>query len=351
MKILYIGDKLIGNPKDGGDAVKKRNRDMLKQICEHVDVIEIPKINYFKHILNVLTFRNYGHTRALWKRIRIAVQNDYDFIFIDGSSNGEYVNKLNKLRQKTIVFCHNVEYEYYRTKYASHKNLLNFVLMWYVKYNEKLTVQNADRLVTLNQRDDDGFEKYYGRKGDYRLPITFGRNINDREINNIIGTYLLFVGSNFCSNNEGIKWFIENVSPHINIETHVVGSCCSAVKDIVNLKNYPNVKLLGFVEDLDIEYRGAAGVICPIFTGSGMKTKTIEALSYGKTIIGTTEAFVGVDGDYDKLGGLCNTADEFEKVINKMNKKTLNDYSVKLFNIYYFEDVVYPRFKHFLESI
>ena len=351
MKILYIGDQLIGNPKDGGDAVKKRNRDMLCQICKQVDIIEIPKISYAKHFTNVLLLKNYGHTQALWKKISNAIQKSYDLIFIDGSSNGEYVKKLKNMHQKTIVFCHNVEFEYYKTKYYSSKNLINYVLMQYVKYNERLVVENTYKLVTLNKRDDEGFENCYGRKGDYRLPITFGKNVLNEELENFNGKYLLFVGSNFCSNNEGIKWFVEKVAPHIHIEIHVVGSCCSAVKDIIDVNKYPNVELLGFVDDLEKEYREAAGVICPIFTGSGMKTKTIEALSYGKTIIGTSEAFMGVEGDYEKIGGLCNTADEFIDTINRMKHNTFNKYSMEVFNKFYSEEVVYPKFKEFLESI
>jgi len=34
-------------------------------------------------------------------------------------------------------------------------------------------------------------------------------------------------------------------------------------------------------------------VILPIISGSGMKTKTAEALMYGKSIIGIKEAFEG----------------------------------------------------------
>lgn len=45
-------------------------------------------------------------------------------------------------------------------------------------------------------------------------------------------------------------------------------------------------------------------LIAPIFEGSGMKLKTAEALMYGKTVFGTTEAFEGYDVDYEQVGGL-----------------------------------------------
>lgn len=351
MRILYIGDKIVYPPKDGGDAVKKRNRDMLTQICDYVDIIEIPKISYFRHLINVLLLRNYGHTASVWKKIEHALSNKYDYVFFDGSTNGAYVKALEQRGFHTIVFCHNVECEYYKTKYYSNKGIVNFVLMYYVKYNEKLAVQNTYKLVTLNKRDDDGFLKLYGRKGDYKLPITFSALSPAPHDVSTDSHYLLFVGSNFCSNNEGISWFIENVSPYINIQLNVVGSCCNAVNEMLDIKKYPNVKLLGFVDDLDDMYRKATGVVCPIFTGSGMKTKTIEALQYGKTIFGTSEAFVGVEGNLNKIGALCDCAAQFIESINKMQLNTYNAYSMDVFNKYYSERMVYPLFKNFLNNI
>lgn len=38
-------------------------------------------------------------------------------------------------------------------------------------------------------------------------------------------------------------------------------------------------------------------MVMPIFSGSGMKVKTAEALMYGKFLIGTKEAFEGYEID------------------------------------------------------
>lgn len=42
---------------------------------------------------------------------------------------------------------------------------------------------------------------------------------------------------------------------------------------------------------------------------------------YGKSIFGTTEAFQGYEIDYEKIGGVCNTAEEFIFKINNYIKK------------------------------
>ena len=50
---------------------------------------------------------------------------------------------------------------------------------------------------------------------------------------------------------------------------------------------------MDLLDDLGEYYRNCDVVIAPIFEGSGMKTKTTEALMWGKYIIGTNESFCG----------------------------------------------------------
>ena len=69
--------------------------------------------------------------------------------------------------------------------------------------------------------------------------------------------------------------------------------------------------------DLNIHFDWADIMILPIFKGSGMKVKTCEALMFGKHIIGSKEAFEGYDLDYDRVGGRCETKEEFIDCINR----------------------------------
>ena len=57
-----------------------------------------------------------------------------------------------------------------------------------------------------------------------------------------------------------------------------------------------NVTVVGSVENLDEWYNKADLVVGPIFKGEGMKTKTCEALMYGKRYLGTDEALEGYEG-------------------------------------------------------
>ena len=103
--------------------------------------------------------------------------------------------------------------------------------------------------------------------------------------------------------------------------------------DGVDFKNISSqVHIYGFVVDLSDFYYRAKIVISPIHVGGGMKTKTAEALMYGKTILGSSEAFEGYEID-DRCMILCNTADEYIDNIRKLRNSTsrLNILSRNLF--------------------
>lgn len=59
------------------------------------------------------------------------------------------------------------------------------------------------------------------------------------------------------------------------------------------LKSQP--ALLGLVDDLGYFYDNVECVLNPMMGGTGLKIKTIEALAYGAKVIGTRDAFAGLD--------------------------------------------------------
>lgn len=349
-RVLYIGMEIVGKPITGGEGGQLRNRAMLKRLFD-VDIIEVPKISNVKHIVNLLTLRSYGHTNTLWKRIKKKLSEKFDFVFFDGSGYGTYVKYLNKHGYKTIVFFHNVEKEFCKQRFRLQKNIMNYALIHYVGYNEHLSVKYASRVVALNSRDSEGLSKLYNRKADLVLPIAHQVITKQDLLCESQGGYLLFVGADFYANNEGILWFIHNVAPYINKKVCIVGSCCNAIQKAIDASHYPNIKLLGFVDDIGEMYKKANAVICPIFSGSGTKTKTIEALRYGKSVIGTTESFVGIEANFNQIGALCNNAEEFIKVINEKTFDVFNNYSYDLFVHCFSTEANDPVFNHMVECL
>ena len=73
---------------------------------------------------------------------------------------------------------------------------------------------------------------------------------------------------------------------------------------------------------------------------------------YGKYIFGTKEAFEGYDIDFDKVGGLCNTKEEFINNINshfELDNTKYNKYSRNMFQKKYNTERYISEFRNFLE--
>ncbi|MBC7769875.1 MAG: glycosyltransferase [Phycisphaerales bacterium] len=106
---------------------------------------------------------------------------------------------------------------------------------------------------------------------------------------------LFFVGSNTAPNIVGLEWFYREIWPLIRVKRpaarlKVAGSVARA------LGTPPEgVTMLGVVGDLAPFYAEAGVVISPLYTGSGLKIKLIEALAAGKAVVGTSVTAQGVE--------------------------------------------------------
>lgn len=348
MKGLMISSDFRGKILDGGMAINKRNYMILNKCCEELDLFVIKKKNTFykktQLLYEIFTAKNfYGiGLKDIEDIINSIKRNKYDFCFISSSLAGilAYYIKKNVPQIKVVVFFHNLEYKYFiqMRKIFSYKFPYRYLLGVLAKKNEKLSIIYADKIISLNKRDAIEIKNLYGRDIDFVLPTTFDDKYkNDVNLSCNIKSntkkILLFVGSDFYANFHGINWFIENVLGSLNnIILYVVGKGTETWRE--KFKNINNLNIVGSVDDLGKYYALADALVLPIFLGSGMKTKTAEALMYGKYIFGTKEAFEGYDIDFGKIGGLCCNKDDFIEKINnhfKVINNDYNEYSRKIF--------------------
>lgn len=350
MKILYVA--AVSNQVSGGTAVMNRNLKLIRSIVgAEVEELQVSMQSKINALIAAFTGGNFilrsRDEKIILKKVR---EEQFDYVFLEGTSSGHLAEQLSKRGVKLVVFAHNVETVLYEERMHSyHFNPIEAIKYYLIKLNEKKTVKYCTKLVTLTKRDKDIFYEKFGRKTDMIIPISFDTmndqysSIEDKD------DYCLFVGSNFFPNIEGMNWFLKNVAPKIKLNTKVAGTCCNALDPILeNMKG--KVEFLGLVDDLKSLYINATIVIAPIFKGSGMKTKTIEAMSFGKTIIGTNECFQGIDCDYSKIGALCNTAEEFIVAINNHDGSKLNKYTIDLFESKFSNKSVLHLFKALFES-
>jgi glycosyltransferase involved in cell wall biosynthesis len=113
-----------------------------------------------------------------------------------------------------------------------------------------------------------------------------------------------FVAGKGSSNLQGICTFLEGAWGKIEhacpeARLHIVGRICSEEPLRQLAGRFPSVVLRGHVSDLSAVYQGPAVMICPLWAGSGLKIKMVEALAHGKAVVTTP---IGAQGMEDGLG-------------------------------------------------
>lgn len=345
-RILFISHfDFITDTNTGGQKLAKSHYEIFCQIfgqnnvfCAILSEKEIfeDKIRSIPHTRSRrATFLNslHGYIRGYSKKaeecvLEYAKQINPDLIFVDFSCYGSTIKKLkcNLPKIKIIAFFHDVESNYEINRVRKDSKFYYFSYRSALK-QEKLTVKEANKIIALNVRDDYGIQKIYHRKADLLMPICLEDKFEQKQ-GIINDKYLLFVGSLFGPNIDGIKWYVENVAQFLKYKTYVVGKGFENFRDELETEN---VRIIGKVDDISEYYYSSQAVVMPILYGDGMKVKTAEALMFGKTVIGTNEAFEGYD-IVDGIHGYCvNTAQGFIECINSKILKRYNEDSRKLF--------------------
>ena len=126
---------------------------------------------------------------------------------------------------------------------------------------------------------------------------------------------VLFTGAlNRPDNHNGVEWFIQRVWPAVlgaapSARLVVAGAHPPASLERT-VTRAPRASLTGFVASLEPYYAQASVFVAPLFTGAGVKFKTIDAMLRGVPVVATPVGAEGIDGA-DLLVGETEDADEF----------------------------------------
>jgi glycosyltransferase involved in cell wall biosynthesis len=159
-------------------------------------------------------------------------------------------------------------------------------------------LMRADVVIAIQKHEAKFFDELTQHS---RRIVTVGHTVtlNPLPATNPAAQRMLFVGTGNGPNIAGIRHFIAHVLPVIRhrlpgATLQVAGGICAEIPACT-----PGVELLGIVDCLESAYAGANIVINPLLAGTGLKTKTVEALGYGKALVTTP---CGAEGIEDAAG-------------------------------------------------
>ncbi len=299
-------------PKNFTDTYKKI---IDVPINNDITVIGALKNLFEKESYHVTRFINKRYENAL---IKILQSENFDIVQIETIFLTQYIPVIRQYSKAKIVLrTHNVEHEIWK-RFAE---VTDFPpRRWYLNYlNKKLrrfeleNLSKCDLLLAITERDLRIFRLLGYRGKAMAIPVgldkqEYKRPTTESKKNLSVG----FIGSlDWMPNQEGLKWFLDNVWNNNNkdIVLHIAGR---NAPDWLRQIKQKNVVFHGEVEDAREFMLQHPISLVPLFSGSGIRIKILEAMMLGRTVITTTMGLEGihaVDGE-DVL--IANTPYDFQ---------------------------------------
>lgn len=337
--LMFVTPAWKGAP-GGRELLSHLHYNCLKEILgEHLVLHELPPVEVasWRDRLRALVGYIDGVTPEMEEAmIAKAKAEGVSQIFFNGSNLGRLVRAAHKRlpNVELFTFFHNVEARFFLGSLRNSPSVPALAVLIANFVAERMAVRFSERRVVLSERDAQLLARIYGRGGTDILPMALEDKLpqeQDDEASYNSEPYALFVGGAFYANKAGISWFSEEVAPHIQLKTYVVGRGLEDAR--AALEGSGNVEVVGAVDRLDRWYSNAKVVIAPIFDGSGMKTKVAEAWMFGKRVVGTSEAFSGYDLNRE-AGWLCENQRDFIDTLRSVDAMVLPRFDVSLRALY-----------------
>jgi len=208
---------------------------------------------------------------------------------------------------RTIIHTHNIEYQRFRSTGR----------WWWpiLKAYEKKAFRKADALFFISPEDRRFAIDHWKIEKDKCIDLPFGIEINSypgdkaesagqvRQKHKIAvdEKILLFSGLlNYQPNLDALKIILDKINSLLLAASsfrYKIIICGKGLPDEFNsLQSYAdkNVVYAGFIEDISVYTKAADAFLNPVQSGGGVKTKIVEAIAYGTTVVSTETGALGI---------------------------------------------------------
>tara|TARA_B100000530_G_scaffold309022_1_gene234485 strand:+ start:90 stop:1259 length:1170 start_codon:yes stop_codon:yes gene_type:complete len=386
-KILTIANKVIFPTSDGGSMAMSNLAMILQNRNYKIDIVSISKNNKVKNSNQPkkLTINNYItqitfeknmcfnfnslitslFTTNAYQAIRfydiyikdyiqkLIDENLYEIIIFESIFSTIYLSKLkiNK-NTKTILRAHNVEHKIW-TDLANNqiiKKIIFLFLSSQIKKNEENIGHFVDFIFTISDFDKKYFSQLFPKKT-FNIPVTFRTYKNN--IRKIPNSIYHLGAMDWKPNIQGLKWFMSQVLPSLNkenISIYIAGK--NMPKYFYNYKNH-NTIIESDIKHVETYIKDKEILFVPIFSGSGIRIKILEAMAYGIPVVSTSKGAQGIPYTNEKNILIADDKNEFTMSIirlikNKKLAKTIGDNGKKLIESHFSDLVVNEKLNNII---
>jgi glycosyltransferase involved in cell wall biosynthesis len=274
---------------------------------------EAPLIKTYKHLpwLKKRSFSRYSDLSLISKLTALLKKAKFDAIIWEHPYYPWLAGIIKKRTGiKTILHTHNIEYQRFRS--------IGKWWWWLLQAYEKSFFKLADQILFLTPEDKKFVIEKWNIPENKCIEIAFGVDISkypdDKEYcKQIIRAkhkiaedekILLFLGLLYYKPNlDALLVILKEINPWL-LQRHdfkykiiICGKRLPA--DLNELKEWAdkNIIYAGFVEDVSVYFKGADIFLNPVQSGGGIKTKMVEAIGSGTTVVTAETGAAGIHKD------------------------------------------------------
>lgn len=284
-------------------------------------------------ISNLLTQESYFVSRFHFKDFENALREklikiDFDIVQIEGVFMASYLSLIRKnSKAKVVLRAHNIEYIIWERYLKASKNLAKNIFINIhqkrLKKFEMTAFKQVDAVIPITDVDADFLRNSMPTKPIFSsisgVDLAKYKPIEKAQLPD---TIFYFGSMDWFPNIQAVEWFKNHCWEEIKRQTTadvkwiIAGS--NIPKHIVDYSLDERIETISDVEDATLFYKKYNIQLVPLLSGSGLRIKLIEGLSYGKPIITTAIGMEGLYCKYNQELLIANTAKEFVDETIKM---------------------------------
>ena len=263
------------------------------------------------------------------KLCELLAANSYDIVQLEGLYLCPYIPAIRKCTQaKVALRAHNVEHEIWSRMVENEKSFpkrfYKRIIAKRMRKFELSYINSYDYLVPITDRDAEFFSKNGNTRPLFVAPTGIESDNSLLSIDGVKSEFPTFsyIGAlDWQPNCEGLTWFVENVwneyrHKHADAKFRVAGR--NADPAFANFLKTNGVDYLGEVESAADFYASGSIFVVPLFSGSGMRIKIVEAMAAGKAVITTTLGTEGIATENGKNIFVADSVSDFHACMEKI---------------------------------
>ena len=284
------------------------------------------KLSALKSLLNnqsyhVERFRSKGLEEHLIKTLQ---ENNFDIIIFETIYLAVYADIIRKYSNaKLVLRAHNIEHTIWKRLSDNLplgiKKIYLSILTKQLEQFEIKSIPKFDAILCISSVDKKWFENR-----SHSIPvktIPFGIDMDERvhEKPTFSTKNIFYIGSmDWYPNLEGVCWFLKNIwqSVHKKYPELIFRIAGRNIPEALKAIDTSGIEIVGEVENAQQFMEENGILVVPLWSGSGVRIKIIEAMSVGKLVITTSIGAEGIEAKDKEDILIANTSHEFIKAID-----------------------------------